>query len=230
MPLLGNAALAMWWDMAPDMKSRFEDWHSHEHFPERLGIPGFLRAARWVSATGGEGIFVMYELEDYAVLSSADYLARLNSPTPWSTSMMPHHRNMVRSQSHVLESGGGAIAGFALTIRLAPIAGRDADLRAALRSLIAGLPMRPGLTGAHLLKHETPAIAQTAEQKMRGAADRNADWVFVACGYERAALEALAAGELSAAALERLGATGEQISGLYSLSFSALPRDVGHSA
>ena len=44
MSLLGKAALAMWWDMAPEMKADFEDWHSHEHFPERLGIPGFLRA------------------------------------------------------------------------------------------------------------------------------------------------------------------------------------------
>ena len=107
MPLLGKAALAMWWDMAPEMKAGFEDWHSHEHFPERLGIPGFLRASRWSSASGGEGFFVMYELEAYETLSSPQYLARLNAPTPWSTRLMPHHRNMVRSQCRVLETRGG---------------------------------------------------------------------------------------------------------------------------
>ena len=67
MSLLGDAALAMWWDMAPAIKSEFEDWHSHEHFPERLGVPGFRRASRWTCAEGGEGIFVLYELTSWAV-------------------------------------------------------------------------------------------------------------------------------------------------------------------
>ncbi|WP_349741034.1 hypothetical protein [Roseateles cavernae] len=31
----------------------FEHWHSHEHFPERLALPGFLRALRWADAGGG---------------------------------------------------------------------------------------------------------------------------------------------------------------------------------
>ena len=135
MPLLGKAALAMWWDMAPEMKAGFEDWHSHEHFPERLGIPGFLRASRWSSASGGEGFFVMYELEAYETLSSPQYLARLNAPTPWSTRLMPHHRNMVRSQCRVLETRGG-LAGQALTLRLSPAAGRDDDVRKFFKSLI----------------------------------------------------------------------------------------------
>ena len=63
MPLLGSAAIAMWWDMAPAHRVEFEDWHSHEHFAERLGIPGFLRGSRWADAAGGNGFFVMYELD-----------------------------------------------------------------------------------------------------------------------------------------------------------------------
>ena len=50
MPFLGSAAIAMWWDIAPAQRKEFEDWHSHEHFPERLSIPGFLRASRWAGA------------------------------------------------------------------------------------------------------------------------------------------------------------------------------------
>ena len=42
--------------------------------------------------------------------------------------------------------------------------------------------------GAHLLRHETPAIAQTTEQKIRGG-DQTADWVLVAIGYDAAALD-----------------------------------------
>ena len=120
MALLGEAALAMWWDMAPDMRAEFEHWHSHEHFPERLALPGFLRATRWAAADGCEGFFILYELQEHAALSSPQYLARLNAPTPWSTRLMPHHRNMVRSQCRVIASHGGGIGGAMLTLRLSP--------------------------------------------------------------------------------------------------------------
>ncbi|MEJ8846679.1 hypothetical protein [Variovorax rhizosphaerae] len=225
MALPGNAALAMWWDMAPEMRSEFEHWHSHEHFPERLAIPGFRRSSRWTSATGGEGIFVMYELESYEVLSSRGYLASLNAPSPWSTKMMPHHRNMVRCQSRVLASRGGAVARQALTVRMSPAPGRSEDLRASLRVLTDSLPQQPGLTGAHLLQHETPPIAQTTEQKIRGG-DQVGDWVFVAMGYEAAALDALAQMELSEASLVAQGAVPGAISGRYALSYSAIPGDM----
>jgi hypothetical protein len=82
----------MWWDMAPGHRAEFEDWHSHEHFQERVSIPKFRRASRWADVSGGEGFFVMYELDDYATLTSSHYLARLNNPTPCSKTMMPHHR------------------------------------------------------------------------------------------------------------------------------------------
>lgn len=216
----------MWWDMSPQARPDFEDWHAHEHFPERLSIPGFRRGSRWMDAQGGEPVFTMYELETYDVISSTHYLARLNSPSPWSTRMMPHHRNMLRSQCRVLESAGGAIAGHALTVRLSPAADGAQRLRAALKVLVGKLPMQPGVVGVHVLQHETPPIAATTEQKIRGNSDRFADWVVVACGYDRAALQALAAKELAPAALLAAGAQPGAITGLYSLAYSATPGDV----
>jgi len=41
MALLGEAAIAMWWDIDPSMRGEFEHWHSHEHIPERLSIQDF---------------------------------------------------------------------------------------------------------------------------------------------------------------------------------------------
>ena len=98
--MLGKAALAMWWDMAPAMRAEFEDWHSHEHFPERLSLPGFLRASRW-AGVDTDGFFVMYELKAHEDLSSPEYLARLNDPTPWSrklttASIVTHFNAMSR--------------------------------------------------------------------------------------------------------------------------------------
>ena len=224
MALLGHAALAMWWDMAPAMRAEFEDWHSHEHYRERLGIPGFRRATRWASADGGEGIFQVYELETYDTLSSRPYLASLNAPTPWSTRMMPHHRNMVRSQCRVLETAGGAVARHALTVRMSPAPARDDALRATLKTLAAALADRAGCVGGHLLRHEAPPIGTTTEQKIRGG-DRYADWVFMAIGYDDAVLRALAARELAPDVLVAAGAAPGAESSLYTLSFSATPAD-----
>jgi hypothetical protein len=226
MALLGHAALAMWWDIAAELRADFEDWHAHEHFPERLAIPGFRRGTRWSSAAGGEGMFVLYELEDHAKLASPAYLARLNAPTPWSTRLMPHHRNMVRSQCHVVASRGGVAASHAWTARLSAATDRGAALQTYLGSLVSRLASRPGLVGAHLLRHETPAIGTTREQQIRNNADRSADWVFVVCGYAAAALEALGSSELSAARLAEHGGASDPVAALYSLSNSAVRGDV----
>lgn len=225
MALLGSAALAMWWDVGADMLPEFEDWHTHEHFPERLGIPGFRRASRWRSADGGAGIFVMYELADYEVLSSSGYLERLNAPTPWSTKMMPHHRNMVRSQCRVLESRGIGVARHALTVRLSPDPRGEPRLRDALRAAIGQLVTRPGIAGAHLLRHQRPPIPATAEQKIRGG-DLEADWVLVVTGYDASALASVAQTPAGAAALVAAGAADGAIGALYTLSCSATPADI----
>lgn len=225
MALLGQAALAMWWDIAPEIRADFEHWHAHEHFPERLALPGFRRGTRWVGASGGEAMFVLYELERHATLSSAEYLARLNAPTHWSTRLMPHHRNMVRSQCHVVASHGGATARHVLTVRSGAAAGHGAELQAFFAALAVELAARPGLTGAHLLRHETPAIGTTREQQIRNNADRSADWIFLACGYEASALETLCTSEVSAERLCEHGAEGPPLIGLYTFACSATPRD-----
>ena len=226
MALLGPAAVAMWWDMAAAHRAEFEDWHTHEHFPERLSIPGFRRGSRWASATGGDGFFVMYELASYETLTSPPYFARLNDPTPWSQKMMPRHSRMVRSQCQVLESHGGGLAGAMLTVRLSPQPGRADALRERLRALLTALPQRPGLTASHLLQTQTPQAATTTEQKIRGGADAVADWIVLVSGYDAPALSSLAADDLGPAALTEAGALPAQVSALYRLACAMTPGDL----
>jgi len=225
MTLLGKAALAMWWDMAAVHRAEFQDWHSHEHFPERLSIPGFLRGSRWASADGGDGFFTLYELQAYRTLTSPGYLARLNDPTPWSVKMMPRHRNMVRSQCKVVDSQGGGIAAAMLTIRLSPAPRRSEALQAHLRPLFAELSRRPGVTGAHLLHTHTPQAAVTAEQKIRGNADAVADWIVLVGGYDDRVLRQLAGAELGAAALAAAGAQPAPTTALYRPAYTMTPAD-----
>jgi hypothetical protein len=226
MPLLGRAAVAMWWDMAAAHRAEFEDWHTHEHLPERLGIPGFERGSRWAGAAGGDGFFVMYELQSYDTLTSPGYLARLNAPTPWSQQMMPRHDRMVRSQCRVLASHGGGLGGAMLTVRLSPRADRADALRAHLQAALRDLPQRPGVTATHLLHTQTPAAATTTEQAIRGGADGVADWIVLVNGYDPTVLQDLAAAGLSDAALVAAGAEPGAIAGLYRLSTALTPADL----
>ena len=226
MSLLGKAAVAMWWNVRPEQRVEFGDWHSHEHFPERMGIPGFRRGSRWTSILDADGFFVLYELETYETLTSAAYFDRLNHPTPWSTKMMPHHLDMVRSQCRVAASFGGGIATALATIRLAPRAGEEERLKAALIDAIEDVPVTPGLTGAHLLVTDTPQTSRpTTEQRIRGA-DAVADWIVLLSGYEGEAVEEAVAAKLSAAELHRLGAQQKLIAGRYRLGYTMTPLDL----
>jgi hypothetical protein len=222
---MGRAAIVMWWDIAPERRAEFEDWHSHEHLPERLAIAGFQRGSRWAAADGGPGFFVMYELDDRETLSSPYYLERLNHPSPWSTQLMPHHRNMVRSQCRVVATVGAGVARLVLTLRLSPRGGQTDRMRTFLVEQARAIAAHPGTTGAHLLHAEPPEIPLTTEQRIRGGRDASADWIFVVGGYDVVALEALRAGNLSDAALVRQGADDAIQAGVYVLSHALTASD-----
>ncbi len=226
MSLLGKAAVAMWWSIRPDQREEFSDWHSHEHFPERMSIAGFRRGSRWTSTTDAEGFFVLYELEQYEVLTSTGYLDQLNAPTPWSTKMMPHHLGMVRSQCRVAASFGGGVASSLATVRLSPEAGRDAELQMSLTETLGALAQRPGLTGGHLLLTDTPRTsAPTTEQQIRGK-DGAADWIVLLSGYDADVVENVTAGQFSPSPLRAAGAREDILVGRFRLSLTMTPQDV----
>lgn len=226
MALLGEGAIAMWWNVEPAWRAEFEDWHSREHLPERLSIPGFLRGSRWAAADGGEGFFVLYELDRPETLASPAYLARLNAPTPWSAKLMPHHRDMVRSQCRVLATRGAGLSHHATTLRLSPAPGRDLELSAFLHDVAARIATRPGATAAHLLRTESPALPVTAEQAIRGGRDPAADWVFVANGHDAPTLQAIRRTDIADGMLAENGALPDVREGRYVLSCVTTPADL----
>jgi hypothetical protein len=223
--MLGKAAVAMWWDVAPQMKSEFEDWHSHEHMPERLAIPGFLRGTRWIALSGEPSYFVLYEVEQLGTITGGAYLERLNNPTPWSRKMMPHHRDMVRSLCVVRASAGSGLACAMATLRCSPSAGSGNALADWLAQAVRALPARKGLAGAHLLESQPMAgVPQTTEQKIRGK-DAVADLVFLICGYDVEAIRAVIANEMSSEALVARGAQPGPAAAVYQVAYSLTTRE-----
>jgi hypothetical protein len=174
--VLGKAAVVIWCDVPPGTRREWEEWHSHEHMPERLSIPGFLRGTRFRALSGKPSYFVLYETRDLKTTTRGPYLRRLNHPTPWSRKMMPYHRNMVRSLCAVRAGTGGVIASLLATVRFS--------------GPLPKLKSAKGITGAHLLAAQ-PMPGQTTEQKIRGA-DRIAERVILISGYDEGAVRAAA--------------------------------------
>ena len=225
--MLGRAAVAMWWDIAPERKAEWEDWHSHEHMPERLGIPGFLRGTRWTARSGASAYFVMYETAQLATITTGAYLERLNHPTPWSQKMMPLHRNMVRSLCRVRASCGGGLAHAVATIRFSPSPQERGSLSKWLvADAMPELPARKGLSAAHLLQSQPmTGVPQTTEQRIRGA-DAVADWILLIGGYDAEAVQA-AANEFAGNTLPARGVLPAAIAATYCLAYCLVPRDLG---
>lgn len=187
MPLLGSAALLLSFDVAPDAIAEHDDWHTHEHLPERLSIPGFLRGSRWVATRGHPRYLVLYEVADLATMTSAAYLERLNHPTAWTSKMMPHYRDMTRGLCAVSGSAGLGLGGLAYVVRFRADPGSHEGTRDwLLHELVPKLPAQRGLGSAHLLEGAI-AAPMTKEQRIRGT-DAAIDSALLVTGYEEEAL------------------------------------------
>jgi hypothetical protein len=184
MPLLGSAAMLLSFDVEAGAIEEHDRWHTQEHLPERLSIPGFLRGTRWVASEGSPRYMVVYEVDRLETLASEGYLARLDSPTPWTQKMMPHYRGMSRGLCNILGSLGVGQGGVAGLIRFTP---RATDcVRWLLEEGLPSMLEAPGIGSAHLLQG-AQAAAMTNEQRIRGA-DRDVDCAVIAMGYDEGAV------------------------------------------
>jgi hypothetical protein len=62
-------------DFSTAHADEFHDWYDLEHIPERLRVPGFINAERWISDENPNVAVATYDLDTRGVLHSAPYLA-----------------------------------------------------------------------------------------------------------------------------------------------------------
>jgi hypothetical protein len=204
---LPRAAMLLSFDIAAPAQSEHDDWHSHEHLPERLAIPGFLRGSRWRALAGGPTYFVMYEVGELGVLSSPAYMERLNHPSPWTTKMMASYRGMRRGLCEIVARAGHGLGGFGLLLRFGVEGHRQTELCDWLAApMLPALTAQAGLASATLFRAGLQAES-TVEQRIRGD-DASVDWSLLVTGFDRPCVEALASGALSPSEMERHGASG----------------------
>jgi len=225
MTLLGRAAMLLSFDVVAEAIPEHDEWHTHEHLPERLAIPGFLRGTRWVALHGQPRYFVMYEVAELATLASGAYLERLNHPSPWTSKMMPFYRGMSRGFCAVTGSFGFGIGHLGLLMRFKPAPGAESSLRRwLLQEILPQLPARPGIGSVHLFEGAlTPKM--TNEQRIRGA-DADVDWALLLTAYSQDDLARLMHAPLGNAQLEEHGARGV-LDAMYRMEYSLVDRELG---
>ena len=169
MSLAGKGAVAIWNDITPEGRAEFYAWHGSQHMPERAGVPGFLRGRRYVALEGKPEFFTLYETVSPRTVTSPDYLARLNDPTPWTTATIPYFRNVARSLCEVCASFGEGQGGLIATFRYAIDETHEDEHRKRMTQvLLPVLADARGVAGCHLLVADEAASAvETAERKVR---------------------------------------------------------------
>jgi len=203
--LLGRGGVIVWNDIAPEGREQFYQWHDKEHIPERLAIPGFRRGRRYVRRGHSPEWLTLYEASDLDVLTSAEYLARLNSPTPQTTSTLRFFRNTSRAVCRLMGSAGESSGGFMLAMRLSAPAENAAQLCAQFgASVLTHAVAINGVVACHLYGADHAAsFTATAESKTREF-DVPA-WIVLAEASRPDAAERVPA--LVTSALAHLGAT-----------------------
>jgi len=180
--LAGEGAVAIWNDIAEAGRAEFYAWHLHEHMPERVGIPGFVRGRRYRAADAATQpeFFTLYETSSFQVLQGSDYLARLNDPTDWTRSATAHFQTTTRSLTRVVASHGVGSGGAMLTVRFDIADEAVDDVVPRLTSALEAAARLPRISGAHLLGSDAGMSRQsTAESKDRKDLQAPARWVLV---------------------------------------------------
>ena len=205
MALTGNALLALWHDIDPPSQTEYMEWHTREHMPERLSIPGFTVGKRLINHDLGRHRYgTIYGGDDIEVFRSPAYLERLNNPTAWSLVVQPAFRNFLRVACLRLASRGVGDGGAVATVRLDFADGADAAaLRAGAAALADAVLAIPGVCCAHVAEARAEVSGvRTRETEIRPEMrERHFDALVIAEGSGRPELTAVA-GEIERAIAE----------------------------
>jgi hypothetical protein len=86
-------------DVLPAQEDDFNAWYDDEHLPGLASVPGTIRAARYLDATGSPRYYACYDLASLATFRSAAWLP--HSATAWSSRVRPGFRNTRRTMFHL---------------------------------------------------------------------------------------------------------------------------------
>ncbi len=160
--LAGAGLLAVWIRVRPRDEDDLNRWYATEHLPERLGVPGFLGARRYLDPVD-RTYLALYELTDPAVITAPDYQQRFSQPTDWTRRVLASFQWSRRRVYRLAATRGGGVGGCAGALVLdqagdqagdpdgRPGEAQASEARPDAALLDAALSDAAGLVAAHLL-------------------------------------------------------------------------------
>lgn len=221
MALFGKGMLIVFTEVKARDERDLNEWYNREHIDERVNLPGFHRARRYVAVRGSPKYLATYECDTVDDLATPGYLQLLANQTPWSQAVMARfthfHRLTLRLQVDLTHGVGGAVA----SVRFVP----DLRRRRALVSWLqqTALPRaiaRPGLLGAAALENDLEvANAPLQEKSMDHPKADEVEWIVLLEGADAASTGAAARSLFKLSTLKQFGVVVAPTIGTYRLLF-----------
>jgi hypothetical protein len=93
-------------DFSAGREDEFHDWYDLEHVPERLRVPGFLNAERWIDTKNPKVAVATYDLETVGVLYSTPYVAIAGAnSSSWTKRTAKFRKGLMRYEGEQLFPG-----------------------------------------------------------------------------------------------------------------------------
>jgi hypothetical protein len=170
MALRGRAFLPLWSGLLPGYERELDRWHTIEHMPERLGVPGFLRGRRYMpTGASHHAMFILYEAAHIETFRSPGLLTRLNDPTEWSKRVQAGLVNFIRGPCQALISLGEGVGGAVMAIRVSGEMRNTVEAGHDLASAAPSIARLHGVTAVHIGQHVPSASVETVETRLRPA-------------------------------------------------------------
>lgn len=221
MALFGKGMLIVFSEVKARDERNFNEWYNREHIDERINLPGFHRARRYVAVRGSPKYLATYECDSVGDLATPGYLQLLANQTPWTQAVMAKfthfHRMTLRTQVDLTHGTGGAVA----CVRFVPDPRERKPLVAWLQE--TALPRaiaRPGLVGAFAAENDVEtANAPLQEKSMDHPRAEEAEWIVVLEGADATSVGAAARMLFKLATLKPFGVGVAPVIGTYRLLF-----------
>jgi hypothetical protein len=189
-----------------------------------------LRGRRYVAIEGEPKYFNFYETASPSVLTSPEYVARLNAPSSWTREVVANFRDTSRTVCDVVISLGDGEGGAIETIRLQPDQGENLALRLE-QGFLRPLAAAPGIVAVHLLRGRADdSSGGTTEKSLRSQPDEIADWIVLIEAVDAASLRSAREKPGSDHALAQAGAAPSFRRGQYQLQFGLSTHEMGRTS
>jgi len=221
MALRGKGMLIVLTEVKSRDESDFNEWYNREHIDERVNLPGFHRARRYVAVKGSPKYLATYECDTVDDLATPSYLRLLVNQTAWSQAVMARfthfNRLTLRIQVDLTHGVGGAVT----CVRFVPdVRKRNALAEWLERTALPRAIARVGMLGACAAENDIDiANAPVQDKSMDHPKALDSEWVVLLEGADPAATAAAARDGFKLSTLKRFGITKAPAIGTYRLLY-----------